>query len=321
MTQLNLKYAALPLMALASVGAAWGQADVREASSCGPQPDADGNEIALAIQCSILVTGNLRAAQDEETGAIVQVYNESNSRIEKALRSVPGLQQFRRSDARSANPTSQGVTLRGLGGNASSRALLILDGVPQADPFGGWVSWPGYEALNLASIRVRRGGGQPSVGPGALAGVIELDSLQKPGIYNGRVAYGSHNSVDAKANGIFAVGDGHISASASYARGDGFTPVVERQRGAVDRGAEYQQAGFALRAVAPLSDDTEIQANIRGFIDERDRGFGTSDRGPDQFQLGGGLDRLCPPRAIVDCHALYIDGCNGTNYCCGGYHT
>ena len=167
--------------------------------------------------------------------------------------------------------------LRGLGGNASSRALLILDGVPQADPFGGWVSWPGYDALNLASIRVRRGGGQPSVGAGAISGVIELDSLQRPGDYDLSAAYGSRNSVDAKASGIFGVGEGHISASASYARGDGFSPVVARQQGSVDRGAEYQQAGLALRAVAPLSENTEIQANLRAFTDERDRGFDFSD--------------------------------------------
>ena len=89
---------------------------------------------------------------------------------------MPGFQQFRRSDARSANPTSQGVTLRALGGNASSRALLILDGVPQTDPFGGWVSWPAYDPQRLGAVRVTRGGGSGVDGPGALAGTIELDS-------------------------------------------------------------------------------------------------------------------------------------------------
>ena len=89
---------------------------------------------------------------------------------------MPGFQQFRRSDARSANPTSQGATLRALGGNASSRALLILDGVPQTDPFGGWISWPAYDPRRLGQVRVVRGGGTGANGPGALAGTIELDS-------------------------------------------------------------------------------------------------------------------------------------------------
>ena len=56
--------------------------------------------------------------------------------LDQILKDVPGVQLFRRSDSRSGHPTSQGVTLRALGGNASSRALLVLDGVPQSDPFG-----------------------------------------------------------------------------------------------------------------------------------------------------------------------------------------
>ncbi|UUY01428.1 Plug domain-containing protein [Sphingomonas sp. J315] len=59
---------------------------------------------------------------------------------------------------RSAHPTAQGISLRGIGGNASSRALLLLDGVPQADPFGGWVPFPATLPQRLARVRVTRGG-------------------------------------------------------------------------------------------------------------------------------------------------------------------
>jgi hypothetical protein len=51
----------------------------------------------------------------------------TGQRVETIIRAIPGWQQFRRSDARTANPTSQGLTSRGLGGNASSRALLTAD--------------------------------------------------------------------------------------------------------------------------------------------------------------------------------------------------
>lgn len=50
--------------------------------------------------------------------------------VEDALHDAAGLQQFRCSDARSANATNQGATLRELVGNASSRALPVLDWVP-----------------------------------------------------------------------------------------------------------------------------------------------------------------------------------------------
>jgi len=210
--------------------------------------------------------------------------NEPSQRLENALRLVPGLQQFRRSDARSANPTSQGVTLRGLGGNASSRALLMLDGVPQSDPFGGWISFPGYDAINLAAVRVRRGGGTGSDGPGALAGTIELDSAgirpDQSNVYSD-LAYGSRNSIEASVGTSQSLGAGGLSISAQYARGDGFVPTIARQRGLVDRAAPYEQAGINLRFVAPIDADTEIQASARAFTDQRERGFAFSDNSND----------------------------------------
>ena len=210
--------------------------------------------------------------------------NEPSQRLENALRLVPGLQQFRRSDARSANPTSQGVTLRGLGGNASSRALLVLDGVPQSDPFGGWISFPGYDAINIGAIRVRRGGGTGSDGPGALAGTIEIDSAgirpDQSNVY-GDLAYGSRDSLEASIGTSQALGGGGLSISGQYARGDGFTPVIARQRGAVDQAAPYEQAGINLRFVAPINAVTELQMGARAFTDQRERGFAFSDNSND----------------------------------------
>ena len=153
------------------------------------------------------------------------------------LRDIPGFQQFRRSDSRSANPTSQGATLRALGGNASSRALLILDGVPQTDPFGGWIAWPAYDPRRLGRIRVVRGGGTGADGPGALAGTIALDSAG-PGELEGpaaSLAYGSRDSVDAFAGYGARLGAGFVSVSGAFARGDGFVPIVARQQGPADR--------------------------------------------------------------------------------------
>ncbi len=62
-------------------------------------------------------------------------------RVDDAVRQVPGFSLFRRSSSRTANASAQGVSLRGLGGSASSRALVLADGISLVDPFGGWVYW------------------------------------------------------------------------------------------------------------------------------------------------------------------------------------
>ena len=235
---------------------------------------------AFAQDQEVVVTGKgLDAAPGDAAFDILEIGRDrldhsASNRLEDVLRDIAGFQQFRRSDARSANPTSQGATLRALGGNASSRVLLLLDGVPQTDPFGGWISWPAYDPRRLGRIRVTRGGGSGVHGPGALAGTIELesagpDALAGPGV---GLAYGSRDGVDAHAAFGARVGGGFLGVSAAYARGDGFIPVVARQRGPADRPAPYEQASLAVRAIAPLTGAIELQANASAFNDERERG-------------------------------------------------
>ena len=233
----------------------------------------------------IVVTGRgLREGLGEEvyTGVALgrdRLIGSASGRLDEILKEVPGFQLFRRSDARSANPTSQGATLRALGGNASSRALLLLDGVPQTDPFGGWVSWPAYDPWRLGAVRVVRGGGSGANGPGALAGTIELESATPQALkgIGGGISYGSRDSIDARARAGLDLGAGFVSVSGNFARGAGFVPIVEEQRGPVDRPSPYRQSSVVLRAIAPLARDIELQANGLWFNDERERGTALSD--------------------------------------------
>ena len=198
--------------------------------------------------------------------------NAPTTQLDQLLRQVPGLQLFRRSDARSSHPTSQGITLRGLGGNASSRALLTLDGVPQTDPFGGWVNWPAYDPASLAGVRVIRGGGSVSSGPGALAGVIEMNSRRARG-FTGSVERGSRGALEGRMVGGIALGAGTLGVSARAARGNGFIPVTSDTRGPADRPAPYEEASVRAYWAAPLDASTEIQLGAIGFTDRRDRGL------------------------------------------------
>ncbi len=260
---------AMPAAAMAQTG----QADPPEAEDDGgccsfifPRPSTE--------EIVVRGSGVLRPADSDAIQASSLIgYPEQGlgARIENRLRDEAGIVQFRRSDGRSAHPTSQGVTLRGLGGNASSRALVTLDGVPQADPFGGWVAWSAYDAINLGGIVVTRGGGSGGDGPGALAGTIGLYSTMTDGV-EASAAYGSRDSWDVSASAGGELGRGQVVIDGRYSRGDGFIPIAKGQRGSVDRPAPYEQGGLGLRLRFDAGDDSRIEASVRGFSDRRDRG-------------------------------------------------
>lgn len=191
--------------------------------------------------------------------------------LDQLLKEVPGLQLFRRSDARSGHPTGQGVTLRSLGGNASSRAQLLLDGVPQADPFGGWINWPAYDPMFLDQVRVVRGGGSVAGGPGALAGLIDMASRTDRG-FGAELSAGSRGSLEARGRAGVPIGASLLSLGGSVERGGGFVPVTQETRGPADERAPYRSWTGRGRWVAAISPQTELQASASAFRDSRTRG-------------------------------------------------
>jgi outer membrane receptor protein involved in Fe transport len=228
-------------------------------------------------QTAIVVTGTaLPHAKAERVYTVErierrQIEQSPTHNLDQLLKDVPGVQLFRRSDSSSGHPTSQGVTLRALGGNASSRALVVLDGVPQTDPFGGWVNWPAYDPQELSGISVVRGGGSVANGPGALAGTIEMTSRADPGA-SGEADLGSRNSLEARGRLAAEEGGGVLSVSARGARSDGFIPISAGTRGPADKGAPYRQWSGRARWIEPIGGSTEAQASVSAFHDWRTRG-------------------------------------------------
>lgn len=203
----------------------------------------------------------------------------ASGRLETALADVAGFQQFRRSDSRSANPSAQGATLRALGGNASSRALVLLDGVPMADPFFGYIPFSAIVPDRLGAVRVTRGGGAGAFGAGAVAGTIELESATRADLptFTGNAAYGSRTSTELSGTATPDLGAGHVSLSGRWDRGDGFFTTPRSQRTIADVPARYDGWSTSLRAVAPISDTLEVQARALIFNDDRTLRFKGAD--------------------------------------------
>lgn len=208
-----------------------------------------------------------------------RLVDNASGRIENLLADVAGFQQFRRSDSRSSNPSNQGATLRALGGNASSRTLVLLDGVPVADPFFGYIPFSAIVPDRLSSVRVTRGGGIGPFGAGAVAGTIELASgtRQDLPIFSASAFAGSRNASELAAAIAPDLGNGYVSLSGRWDRGDGFQTTPRDQRVSATVPAAYDSWSANIRAVAPLSDHAEVQVRATLFEDRRTLRFAGAD--------------------------------------------
>lgn len=238
--------------------------------------------------------------------------NSASGRIENILGDVAGFQQFRRSDSRSANPSAQGATLRALGGNASSRTLVLLDGVPMADPFFGYIPFSALVPDRLSVVRVTRGGGLGAFGAGAVAGTIELASATRDQLplFTGSAFYGSRDATELSASITPDLGGGYVSLSGRWDRGDGFLTTPKDQRVSATVPAAYDGWSANLRAVAPISATSEIQFRGTIFHDDRTLRF----RGADSMSEGQDASIRFISRGAWQVDALaYIQARNFSN--------
>ena len=108
------------------------------------------------------------------------------------LRLVPTFSLFRRTSSLSAHPDAQGVSLRGIGPSGVSRTLVLIDGVPFNDPFGGWVYWTRVPLESVDRIEVVDGTSSSVYGNYAMGGVINIVSARpRPRTFELRTQYGN----------------------------------------------------------------------------------------------------------------------------------
>ena len=240
--------------------------------------DAPDPEAIIVTGRALAVPAGQRAfAGDVLTAEDVRTL--ASGRIEDLLGRAPGIQQFRRSDSRSSNPSAQGITLRGLGGNASSRTLVLLDGVPLVDPFFGYVPLSALPPERLESVRVLRGGGAGAFAAGAVAGTIDLSSAGPDGLGLLSAAALVNNRGESELSASLAprLGSGFAVVSGRWDRGQGFFTTPDAQRGPASVRARFDSWSTGLRAVAPLTPDVELQARALLFDDRRTLRFAGAD--------------------------------------------
>ncbi len=194
--------------------------------------------------------------------------------VDDALRQVPGFSLFRRSGSRTANPTSLGVSLRGLGASGPSRALVLDDGIPMTDPFGSWVYWDRIPRAELASAEIFRGGASDLYGSSALGGVIQFLSRQ-PSVpaFTLEMSYGNEQTPSLSAWAGTKIGPWDMYAATDMFRSDGYIIVPSGIRGSVDTPANERHGTLDFGGGHQLGSDGRIF--IRGNLFDEARHNGT----------------------------------------------
>jgi len=166
--------------------------------------------------------------------------------LDDALRNTPGFSLFRRSSSRVSNPTTQGVTLRGVSGSGASRTLVLADGLPLNDPFGSWVYWNRIPQAAVDRVEVVRGAAGDLYGADALGGVIQVLTFP-PGRTRFRATGegGSHDTARFSGFGGAQRGAWSFDAAGEWLRTDGVVVVGQEARGVVDVRADSDySSGF-----------------------------------------------------------------------------
>jgi len=190
--------------------------------------------------------------------------------LDDKLRQIPGFTLFRRTGSRTANPTTQGVSLRGTGPSGASRALVLVDGVPVNDPFGGWVYWGRIPSEGISEVEVLRGPAGDLYGSAAIGGVVSITTKEpsrRPTL-DLDLSYGNENTANLSGFGSASVGKWVGSVSAEVFRTDGFIAVDEPARGLVDLPSDVRRIAFSPMMERKFGEGTRIFASA-GYYDER----------------------------------------------------
>jgi outer membrane receptor protein involved in Fe transport len=169
--------------------------------------------------------------------------------LDGQIRQIPGLELFRRSSSLVANPTSQGVSLRGLGSTSASRTLVTDDDVPLNDPIGGWIHWQEQPELTVQSIELVRGGASDLYGSSAIGGVINVIPVRPTSRQAElRSSYGAEGTYDSSLLLQTKRGPWGLLTAGGLLGTDGFIQEAPSQRGPVDAASNVHSQNALLLA-------------------------------------------------------------------------
>lgn len=194
--------------------------------------------------------------------------------LDELLRSDPSFTLFRRSSSIAADPSSQGVKLRNIGASGISRALVLVDGIPANDPFGGWVAWRSIPRIGLDRIEIVPGGGSALYGNYALGGVIQAFTRSiRPDDVELAAEYGTSDTALIAARGADRWGGIGGSIEGELFTSNGYPVVADYARGKIDGDTPSDHA--TLNARLEVAASPQLRFDLAGGYFSEDLNAGT----------------------------------------------
>lgn len=208
-----------------------------------------------ALRGEVVITANRTATRLGETPMSIVTLSRNELEttaaptIDDALRQVAGFSLLRRTGSRNANPTAQGVSLRGVGASGASRSLILFDGVSLNDSFGGWIQWSRVAPIAVERIEVLRGGAASLYGTDSLSGAVNILSKKadKKFVFSAEIYGGTQNTFSGSTFTGFKKNDWTADFVAAQFQTKGYVLVDEDERGKADDFAGSRNLNLSVR--------------------------------------------------------------------------
>jgi outer membrane receptor protein involved in Fe transport len=255
---------------------------LQEVDLRGPAAPAAVVRVTMApLAQAVTVTAGRIQVPITSAASNVRILSEDDLRdapyvaLDDRLRSFPEFSLFRRASSLVAHPTTQGVSLRGIGPSGVSRSLVLLDGVPLNDAFGGWVYWDRVPMAGIQQVEVASGGQTSSYGNYGLGGAVQLlRRAPTPATLELQLQGGNRSSRQVQFLASHRAGPWGVAASGAYFDFDGYPVVAPGQRGAVDIQATSSHEATRVSLELAPARSSLVWSLHAGHLRE-DRGNGT----------------------------------------------
>lgn len=270
------------------------------------QPTVQLNDFEVTNQRSFSDQQSLRTGRTIGSTEL-QSYNLQD--LAQALNSAPSLKAYRRMSAKSAHPTTQGISFRNTGNNATSRTLVLLDGIPQNDPFGGWIFWNRYHLDAIDSINISTTGHNELWGNLGAGGLLTLNQDSN---HLGRQSYSASVGSDAS----YSLGLGrnlklsesvNIDIDARIFDSGGFEPIHPDQRGPLDQEAKSESQAIRTQVNWKTDSGWFMNTAIDYFQEERNNGTPLANNETEALDISFNASNFLDEYSQINLSAYYQD--------------